>query len=104
MLDRIICLSEGYVIYDCSPAGVINHFSKYGLKMYKYANPVDKIINIASKPWSELRQGVTTLELAQKPQEQRSSDESGVVDDLQLQMKSIELVGSTRNVSQCTQL
>ena len=72
--------------------------------MYKYANPADKIINIASKPWSELRQGVTTLELAQKPQEQRNSDESGVVDDLQLQMKSIELVGSTRNVSQCTQL
>ena len=104
MFDRIICLSEGYVIYDGTPAGVINHFSRFGLKMYKYANPADKIINIASKPWSELRHGVTTLDLAQKPQEQRNSDESGEVDDLQLQMKSIESVGRTRNVSQCTQL
>lgn len=65
MFDRIICLSEGYVIYDGTPAGVINHFAKFGFAMSTYANPADKIINIASKPWSELRQGVTTLELAQ---------------------------------------
>jgi hypothetical protein len=49
-----MCLSEGYTIYNESPRSVEQHFSCYGFKMPKFANPADKLSNIASKPWLEL--------------------------------------------------
>lgn len=36
--------------------------------MPTYANPADKLINIASKPWSELNEGVMIKDLSTQSQ------------------------------------
>jgi len=44
----VICLSEGYIIFNGAPQDVEEHFSPFGFKMPRYANPADKLSNIAS--------------------------------------------------------
>jgi len=46
--DRVILLSEGYTIYNNKPSQVLDHFAQFGLKMSKFANPADKLSNIAA--------------------------------------------------------
>lgn len=55
MFDRIILLSEGHTIYNGPPDKVAEHFKKWGLIMPVFANPADKLINIATAPWLELK-------------------------------------------------
>jgi hypothetical protein len=62
----VICLSEGFKIYDgATKSQIRDYFATFGLKMSKYANPADKISNIAAMPTKELRDGITIRELAQ---------------------------------------
>jgi len=63
MFDRVILLSEGYTIFNSKPSLVKDHFRQFGLKMSKFANPADKMSNIAAQPWSELREGITLADL-----------------------------------------
>lgn len=64
--DRIILLSEGFTIYNGPPSGVENFYSTWGFKMPRFANPADKLSNIAAEPWSELSEGKpTTVDLAE---------------------------------------
>lgn len=55
MFDRIILLSEGHTIYNGPPDKVEKHFKKWGLVMPVFSNPADKLINIATAPWLELK-------------------------------------------------
>lgn len=50
LFDRVILLSEGYTIYNDSPAKIANYFLPYGLNMSRFANPADKLSIIASVP------------------------------------------------------
>lgn len=62
----MILLSEGFTIYNGPPSQVEKFFSRWGFVMPRYANPADKLSNIASEPWSELKDGkVTTIEIAE---------------------------------------
>jgi len=59
-----MCLSEGYKIYDGKTSTEIrDYFATFGLKMPRFANPADKLSNIASLPGLELREGVSIMEL-----------------------------------------
>ena len=61
--DRVICLSEGYTIYNGPPRKIIDYFSQYGLRVTRYSNPADKLSSIASEPRLTLNPDVTILEL-----------------------------------------
>ena len=63
MFDKVILLSEGYTIYNSHPSLVKDHFAQFGLRMSKFANPADKLSNIAAQPWSELNDGVCLADL-----------------------------------------
>lgn len=55
MFDRVILLSEGHTIYNGPPEKVEQHFKQWGFVMPVFANPADKLINIATAPWLELK-------------------------------------------------
>jgi hypothetical protein len=62
----VILLSEGFTIFNGPPSEVTSFFSQWGFKPPKYSNPADKLSNIASMPWSELKEGNPTIvEIAQ---------------------------------------
>ena len=61
--DRVILLSEGQTIFNGPPSKVKDYFSKFGLKMSRFANPADKLSNIASEPGKVLRSDTTITEL-----------------------------------------
>ena len=62
--DKIICLSEGYMIYSGPAENVDQYFLQFGLKPKKFANPADRLIKIASMPAIELNKDVTIEQLA----------------------------------------
>lgn len=53
--DKVIMLSEGFTIFNGPPSEIEGFFSEWGFKMPTYANPADKLSNIASEPWYELK-------------------------------------------------
>ena len=61
MFDRIILLSEGYNIYCGPPNMVKSYFEQFGLKMARFANPADKLSQIAAEPRSHLDSSVTIV-------------------------------------------
>ena len=63
LFDRVIVLSEGYCIYNGTPAGVKDYFSKLGLIMSRYSNPADKLSVIASEPRKLLNKNISIIEL-----------------------------------------
>jgi len=66
LFDRVILLSDGFTIFNGPPSEVTTFFSQWGFKPPRYANPADKLSNIASMPWSELKLGKPTIvEVAQ---------------------------------------
>ena len=54
LFDRVILLSEGYMIYNGPPNLVKNYFEKLGLQMSRFSNPADKLSNIAAEPQTML--------------------------------------------------
>ena len=48
MFDRIILLSDGFMIYSGTPKGCIEYFKKFGVIMSTYSNPADKLAQIAA--------------------------------------------------------
>ena len=61
--DRIIVLSEGFVIYNGPPKLVKDYFSGLGLQMSRFSNPADKLSNIAAEPKTVLGDQMTIIEL-----------------------------------------
>lgn len=66
MFDRIIVLSEGYIIFNGPPKFVKDYFQGFGLKMGRFSNPADKLSSIASEPKTVLGEQNTILELHKK--------------------------------------
>ena len=54
LFDRIVLMSEGNTIYNGCPGKIADFYGVWNFKMSKFVNPADKLINIASAPWSEL--------------------------------------------------
>ena len=50
MFDRIIFLSEGYVIYNGRPEDCNEYFMQFGMKKLIHTNLADKLSIVASKP------------------------------------------------------
>ena len=65
LFDRILLLSEGQIIYNGSPKGVLDQFSPFGLKMLKFVNPADKLSAIACDPKAVLDKHVDIMQLAE---------------------------------------
>ncbi len=52
------------MIYSGPAENVDRYFSQFGLRPKKFANPADRLINIASMPSIELNKDVTIVQLA----------------------------------------
>ena len=63
LFDRVILLSEGYMIYNGPPSLVKEYFEKQGLRMSRFSNPADKLSNIAAEPKTVLGEQATVIEL-----------------------------------------
>lgn len=50
LFDRVICLSEGYTIYNGERQNLISHFAKVGVEVPKFTNPADFLIRLAIFP------------------------------------------------------
>ena len=63
LFDRVILLSEGYMIYNGPPQLVKEYFERQGLRMSRFSNPADKLSNIAAEPKTVLGERATVIEL-----------------------------------------
>ena len=66
MFDRIILMSEGYMIYNGPPKQAGQFFTQFGLVLKNNCNPADKLCSIACDPRRNLDQNVTILELTKQ--------------------------------------
>lgn len=48
MFDRIVLLSDGYLVYNGPPEYAASHFSQFGLHIPNFSNPADKLSIAAS--------------------------------------------------------
>lgn len=64
MFDRIILLSEGYMIFNGPPETAYLHFRQFGFKMLKFSNPADKVSIIAAEPRKLLSPKTSIYDLA----------------------------------------
>lgn len=72
LFDKIILLSEGYLVYQGPPEKVRNYFSQFGLQMSEFTNPADKISHVSAHPRSCMNPGVTILSLNKACREQQA--------------------------------
>ena len=59
MFDRVILMSEGYMIYSGPPDIARQYFTQFGMSLRSYCNPADKLCSIASHPRRSLNSDVT---------------------------------------------
>lgn len=64
MFDRIIILSEGYMVFNGPPETAYKHFKQFGFKMLKFSNPADKVSIIAAEPRKLLSPSTSIYDLA----------------------------------------
>ena len=64
MFDRVILMSEGYMIYNGKPDTALKSFTQFGLKINNYCNPADKLLCIASNPQRSLDSKMTIKDIA----------------------------------------
>ena len=51
LFDRVICMTDGNVIYNGPPTEIANYFNdNFGVQMKKLYNPADFVINLAHHP------------------------------------------------------
>ena len=72
MFDRIIFLSEGYVIYNGRPEDCNEYFMQFGMKKLIHTNLADKLSIVASKPKHLLAQDTTIKSLSLASAENQS--------------------------------
>jgi len=65
LFDRVILLSEGYTIYNGPPSGVKGYLEQFGFMMGRYANPADKLSQVAGAPKQFLTKGNNLIDLVQ---------------------------------------
>ena len=70
MFDRVILLSEGYMIYNGPPKTAGDYFREHGLRINNYCNPADKLCSIASYPRRILEPNITIEHLYSRCAEQ----------------------------------
>jgi ABC-type multidrug transport system ATPase subunit len=46
MFDRIMFLSDGYLIYNGKPQDCMAYFTLFGVKMDRFKNPADKLAQL----------------------------------------------------------
>ena len=63
MFDRVILLSEGYTLYTGPPQMVAKYFKQFGFEMPRFANPSDKLLQIATEPARYLDPNITIVDL-----------------------------------------
>ena len=107
MFDRIILMSEGYMIYNGPPREAGDFFSQFGLVLKQNCNPADKLLSIASNPRRNLDQNITIKEISKQLRHQhldkfRLAEDHPMRTELQT-LDSINKAGEVRNVSSCKQ-
>jgi len=71
MFDRVIFLSEGYVIYNGAPESCANYMMQFGLPKLIHTNAADKMSVIAAQPRTILNPNATIKMLADECKKQQ---------------------------------
>ena len=49
-LDRVILMNRGHIIYQGSPARIVNYFKSVGFRCPRFTNPADFVLKVALRP------------------------------------------------------